>query len=130
MRSLARIIKSVLFITALLWALPKKTVAQQEGTLGFYRYPALHGDTIVFAAEGDLWKVSADGGVARRLTTHHSEETDPVISPDGQTLAFTARYEGPAELYTMPLAGGVPVRHTYEADASVATTWTPDGQLV
>ena len=130
MRSLARFTKSALVITALLWAFPKQTVAQQEGTLGFYRYPALHGDTIVFAAEGDLWKVSVEGGVARRLTTHHSEETDPVISPDGQTLAFTARYEGPAELYTMPLAGGVPVRHTYEADASVATTWTPDGQLV
>jgi len=111
-------------------AIQDAVAAQQQGTLGFYRYPALHGDTIVFAAEGDLWKVSAAGGVARRLTTHHSEETDPVISPDGQTLAFTARYEGPAELYTMPLAGGVPVRRTYEADASIATSWTPDGQLV
>ncbi len=103
---------------------------QQEGTLGFYRYPAMHGDTIVFAAEGDLWKVSAQGGVAQRLTTHAAEETDPVISPDGRTLAFTARYEGPAEVYTMPLAGGMPVRRTYEVEPSVATAWTPDGRLV
>jgi len=101
-----------------------------QGVLGFYRYPALHGDTLVFAAEGDLWKVSIQGGVARRLTTHAAEETNPVISPDGTTLAFTARYEGPAEVYSMPLAGGVPVRRTYEAETSVATTWTPDGQLV
>jgi tricorn protease len=90
----------------------------------------LHGDTIVFAAEGDLWKVSVAGGVARRLTTHAAEETNPRISPDGRTLAFTARYEGPAELYTMPLAGGVPTRRTYEAEGSTATTWTPDGRLV
>jgi tricorn protease len=103
---------------------------QQAGVLGYYRYPALHGDTIVFAAEGDLWKVPAAGGVARRLTTHPSEETNPVVSPDGRTLAFTARYEGPAELYTMPLAGGVPVRRSYEAEGSVATAWTPDGRLV
>ncbi len=104
--------------------------AQQDGTLGYYRFPALHRDILVFAAEGDLWTVSPEGGVARRLTTHPAEEINPVISPDGMTLAFTARYEGPAELYTMPLVGGTPTRWTYEADASIATAWTPDGQLV
>jgi tricorn protease len=97
---------------------------------GFYRFPSLHGDTIVFAAEGDLWKVSVAGGGARRLTTHAGEETNPVISPDGRTLAFTARYEGPAEVYTMPVGGGVPTRRTYEGEPSIATTWTPDGKLV
>ena len=101
-----------------------------QGAQGFYRFPALHGDTIVFAAEGDLWMVTVAGGAARRLTTHPGEETSPVISPDGRTLAFTATYEGPAELYTMPLSGGVPTRWTYEAEPSVATTWTPDGKLV
>ena len=101
-----------------------------EGQLGFYRYPTLWGETLVFAAEGDLWTVSPNGGLARRLTTHAAEETDPVISPDGSTIAFTGRYEGPAEIYTMPIGGGLPVRRTYEADASVATTWTPDGRLV
>ncbi len=105
-------------------------MAQERGSLGFYRYPALHRETIVFAAEGDLWTVGTAGGVAQRLTTHGSEETDPIISPDGRTVAFTARYEGPAELYTMPLAGGLPIRRTYEAEPSVATTWTPDGKLV
>ena len=101
-----------------------------QGAQGFYRFPALHGDTIVFAAEGDLWMVTVAGGAARRLTTHPGEETSPVISPDGKTLAFTATYEGPAELYTMPLSGGLPTRWTYEAEPSIATTWTPDGKLV
>jgi tricorn protease len=100
------------------------------GVLGYYRQPALHGDTIVFAAEGDLWTVTTDGGVARRLTTHPGEETHPVISPDGKTLAFTGRYEGPTELYTMPLAGGLPTRRTFETDPSLARAWTPDGMLV
>jgi tricorn protease len=101
-----------------------------EPAIGYYRFPSIHGDTIVFAAEGDLWSVSIEGGVARRLTTHPGEESHPAISPDGRTLAFTARYEGPAELYTMPLLGGLPTRQTYEAESSRATTWTPGGELV
>jgi len=101
-----------------------------EPAKGYYRFPSIHGDTIVFAAEGDLWSVSTEGGVARRLTTHPGEESNPAVSPDGQTLAFTARYEGPAELYTMPLLGGLPTRQTYEAESSLATTWTPGGELV
>jgi tricorn protease len=117
---------AVLAVAAL--AAPARLGAQ--GAQGFYRFPALYGDTVVFAAEGDLWKVAVAGGEARRLTTHPGEETNPVVSPDGRTLAFTARYEGPAEVYTMPLGGGLPVRRTYEADASIATTWTPDGRLV
>ncbi len=109
---------------------PQAPQASTPGALGFYRFPAIHGNTIVFAAEGDLWSVPTGGGLAHRLTTHAAEESDPVISPDGKTLAFTARYEGQAALYTMPIAGGSPTRWTYDGDAAVATTWTPDGRLV
>ncbi len=115
-----------IFLTPLL----AQSQASQPGTLGFYRFPAIHGETVVFAAEGDLWSVPLQGGLARRLTSHAEEESDPVISPDGQWLAFTARYEGPAELYTMPLAGGMPTRRTYDGESAIATTWTTDGKLV
>ncbi len=104
--------------------------AEREGTLGFYRFPDLSGQTLVFAAEGDLWRVPVSGGLAQRLTTHPAEERHPRFSPDGATLAFTAQYEGPSELYTMSSSGGLPRRHTFEADASIATTWTPGGEVV
>lgn len=101
-----------------------------EAGYGFYRQPTLRGDRLVFQAEGDLWSVAATGGRAQRLTTHPGLESHPRLSPDGRTLAFTARYEGPAELYTMPSAGGPPTRRTFEAESSIATGWTPAGEPV
>ena len=69
---------------------------------GYYRDPAVHGDTIVFTSEGDLWTVSVNGGSAQRLTTAPGTESQAAISPDGKTVAFLANYEGPNEVYTMP----------------------------
>ena len=98
---------------------------------GYYRYPALYGDTLVFAAEGDLWQWQIDSSApARRLTTHLEEESHPAISPDGSTLAFTGRYEGASEVYTMPLAGGLPVRRTFEGERARVQGWAPDGRLL
>lgn len=105
--------------------------AAAAGPDGYYRQPAIHGETVVFVAESDLWKVPAAGGVATRLTSHAGDESLPAISPDGQLVAFIAEYEGPAELYTMPLTGGLPTRRTYGAGARLSSVgWTPDGKVL
>ena len=101
-----------------------------QGFEGYYRYPDVHDNRVVFAAEGDLWTVPLTGGLAQRLTTHEEDEGFPAISPDGSTIAFSASYEGPTELYTMPVTGGLPERWTYESDFSRAECWTPDGRIV
>src|SRR5439155_11865368 len=93
---------------------------------GYYRFPAIHRDTIVFTAEGDLWRVGVKGGVAQRLTSHPGEESRAAFSPDGKTLAFSAQYEGPLEVYTMPAEGGLPGRRTFEGGAALVAGWTPD----
>ncbi|HKS82559.1 MAG TPA: S41 family peptidase [Candidatus Acidoferrales bacterium] len=96
---------------------------------GYYEAPAIHGDTIVFTTEGDLWTVSSKGGAARRLTSDPGHEGSAAISPDGKTVAFTGEYEGPADVYTMPVEGGLPHRLTWDGDASVQG-WTPDGRVL
>src|SRR5580704_2883068 len=106
------------------------SAADTPAPQGYYRYPAIHGDTIAFVAEGDVWTVGVNGGVARRLTSHPGEETHPRISPDGRLIAFAASYEGPTEVYTMPLEGGSPTRRTFSAEPSVPVAWTPGGRLL
>ena len=84
-------------------ALAAPGLAEGQSTLGYYRFPAIAGDSIVFTAEGDLWRVPLAGGTAQRLTSHPAEESHAAVSPDGRTVAFSASYEGPTEVYTLSL---------------------------
>src|SRR5215510_13656851 len=120
--------RRLLPIVLTLAALPHAARAAER--LGYYRYPALHGDSLVFCAEGDLFRVPIQGGVAQRLTTHLANEYRPAVSPDGSTIAFSASYEGPIEVYTMPAAGGLPVRRTYDGGSALVVGWTPAGKIL
>jgi tricorn protease len=97
---------------------------------GYYRDPALRGDTVVFTAEGDLWAASLRGGLARRLTSHPAEESQAAISPDGTRVAFVASYDGVPDVYAMPLAGGEPVRLSYDGGRVWVQGFTPQGEVV
>ncbi len=122
--------KALALASALLCLLVLVQAGTAAGRNGYYRFPAIHGDTIVFTSEGDLWTVDVSGGTARRLTSDAGMENYPAISPDGLTLAFSAQYEGPTEVYTMPLAGGLPVRHTFAGQSATVAGWTPDGKIL
>ncbi len=104
--------------------------AQESAVRGFYRMPTIHGHSVIFTAEGDLWRVPDSGGEAQRLTSHPSVESHATVSPDGKWIAFTAAYEGPNEIYVMPITGGLPIRCTYEGGNATAVGWTPGGQIL
>lgn len=123
-----RILPRLLLVLFAGWSLAH--AAPPESAAGYYRFPAIHGDTIVFTAEGDLWRVGTAGGTAQRLTSHPGLEALPAISYDGQWLAFSAQYEGPTEVYVMPLSGGLPKRLTFEGEAALVRGWTPDGKVL
>lgn len=106
------------------------------------RFPAVHGDRIAFGYAGDLYTVSASGGVARRLTSHPGYEMFPRFSPDGTKIAFTGQYDGNTEVFVIRADGGEPTRLTYTATLgrdeisdrmgpnNIVMGWTPDGKNV
>ena len=67
--------------------------------------PAVSAKNIAFVYAEDLWVADLDGKNPRRLTTDLGVESNPVFSPDGQTIAFSAQYDGNTDVYTIPLGG-------------------------
>src|SRR5438128_2048643 len=94
------------------------------------RTPDIHGDRIVFSAEGDLWLGSLSAGTAARITTDEGTEIDPRFSPDGRQIAFTGQYDGGTDVYVMPVEGGAPRRLTYDPYGAEMVAWTPDGSRI
>lgn len=127
MLRISRLLLSSLLLSVAL--VPVSAQTPDQTRRGYYSTPTLRGDTIVFASEGDLWRVSTQGGAAQRITTAPGTESNPVLSPDGSTIAFAASYEGPQEVYTIPALGGLPTRITWDGDAQ-PISWAPDGRLL
>ena len=48
------------------------------------RFPDINNNLVAFVYAGDIWTVPANGGEARRLTSHEGFELFPKISPDGK----------------------------------------------
>lgn len=131
----------ILSLICALVALPLSAApAQDEARL--LRFPAVGGGKIVFCYAGNLYSVGIDGGQAVKLTSDVGYECFPKISPDGQTVAFTAQYDGNTEVYTIPITGGEPRRLTYSAlvgrdkvgermgPNNIVMGWTPDGKKI
>ncbi|MEZ4713687.1 MAG: S41 family peptidase [Caldilineaceae bacterium] len=99
-------------------------------TAGYYRFPTIHENNIVFVSEDDLWSAQAGGGPAYRLTSNLGSVTYPALSPDGKLLAFVGREEGAPEVYVMPAEGGSARRLTYLGCSCQVVGWNPAGTHV
>ncbi|MGL6111135.1 MAG: S41 family peptidase [Rubrivivax sp.] len=96
----------------------------------YLRQPTLHGDTLVFVSDDDLWRASTAGGTAQRLTAGLSEPSTPCLSADGRWIAYTGRDEQHAEVYLMPAAGGASRRMTWLGPDVQVRGWTPSGHVL
>jgi tricorn protease len=94
------------------------------------RNPGLSPDgrTLVFDWAGDIWSVSSDGGVARRLTQNPARDREPRFSPDGKQLAFISERSGSPQVHVMFAGGGTPRQLTFHTAGCSLQQWCPDGQ--
>ncbi len=120
--------KQKLFFILLMAVLTFVSAKTNDHTL--YQQPTANKSHIVFVYAGDLWKVPISGGEAHRLTHGIGTETNPVFSPNGKYIAFTGQYDGNADVFIIPAAGGVPTRLTYHPTVDRVVSWTRDSKKV
>ncbi|MCC7431322.1 PDZ domain-containing protein [bacterium] len=97
---------------------------------GYFRFPTVCKDKVVFVCEDDLWEVATKGGVARRLTSNLGEVSRPSLSPDGKKLAFIGTDEGNTEVYCMNSQGGEAKRLTFWGNQCLVLGWAEDGKSI
>lgn len=119
---------SVLALSTLSCASSFATSANPKS--GYFRAPALHEQTLVFTAEGDLWTKNLNDTQAQRLTSLPAEELGATISPDGKFVAYVANYEGASEVHVIAIEGGQAQRVTFENARVRVQGWTEDGKIL
>ena len=78
-------------------------------------------------ASWDIYIMRSDGSDPVRLTNTTSNETLPVLSPDGRKIAFISDRDGNREIYVMNRNGSDQTNLTRNAADDWTPTWSPDG---
>ncbi len=97
---------------------------------GYLRYPHIHGDSLVFVADNDLWLGNLAGGRAHRLTTAHAPVRTPRFSPDGTRIAYARETDGGLDVHVLSL-DGESRRLTWLADPLLdVSDWLDDTHIL
>ncbi|HXY32235.1 MAG TPA: protein kinase [Gemmatimonadaceae bacterium] len=111
------------------------TVALSSGTAALGDFDVSpQGDLIFFKSGGNVTRVvwveesGAESDVSPLLTDAYF--STPRLSPDGSRLAVAINRGNGEQLTVLPLAGGPPVRLTFDGAVNEREVWSPDGKRI
>jgi tricorn protease len=94
------------------------------------RQPSLSDTHIAFVYAGDIWVAQRDGANVQRITSTPALESNPILSPDGESIAFTSNRSGNSAVYVVARTGGSPQRLTWHPSGAIVRGWTRDNAQI
>ncbi len=91
----------------------------------------VHGTLVYAAREGGrthIWGYRPGDPSPLPITSGEFDDRDPVVSPDGDRIAFVSSRAGPWELYILDVTSGNIQRLTETPGYVGSPTWSPDGR--
>lgn len=89
------------------------------------------GERVVFAALNRIWAVEREGDRPRPLVEQDGGQFQPVLSPDGRSVAYVTWDDvGGGHVWVVDVSGGEPRRLTEHAAFYVHPAWSPDGSRI
>jgi len=77
-----------------------------------------------------IFAIRADGSGLTQLTSGTSVDTQPAVSPDGTTIAFTSDRAGTLQIFTMDVATRAIKQITSGSDPAREAAFSPDGTTI
>ncbi len=94
------------------------------------REPTISNTHVAFIYGGDVWVTDLSSNRTQRITSTPAVESNPILSPDGLTIAFSSNRSGNNAVYTASIKGGTPNRLTWHPSSANVRGWSPDGSKI
>jgi TolB protein len=78
----------------------------------------------------DIFLLSPEGRLIRRLTDHPGIDVSPTWSPDGREIAFCSSRGGNPQIYIINVNTGNVRRLTFRGTYNTSPVWSPKGDLI
>lgn len=105
--------------------------ALEDGRFGLFDVRiSPSGEMVAFSWAGDIWIADIDSGECTRVTDHVAYDHDPAWFPSSDRLAFSSNRDGNDDVYSVPISGGEPERHTWHGANDIVQDVHPDGSRI
>jgi TolB protein len=86
--------------------------------------------TLSFSGDQEIYLLTGEGKIIKRLTNSRGIDVEPTWSPDGEKLAFVSKRSGTPQIYIKEIQSGRVRRLTFNGRYNTQPSWSPKGERI